>query len=100
MNEKVNQVKYTLYKKPISLDTLNIVQYLHFVGIRLLPNTIVERNYPPHIRILPAITDDRGNTYLGLSECITFYESQSQLEDILNSSIAFKELYPKYRINP
>ena len=37
---------YVLYKKPIQLETLNIVQYLHYKNISFLPNVIIEKNYP------------------------------------------------------
>lgn len=56
---------YILYKKPIQLETLNIVRYLHSHHINLLPDAVYERNYPNNVTELPSI----------LVECITFYET-------------------------
>lgn len=95
----MNETKYILYKRPISLDTLYIVQYLHFLGISLEPHTIIERQYPPHVTALPTI-DCNGILYIGLAECVAFYEIQSQIRDILSLSYEFKILYPRYTIKP
>ena len=35
---------YTLYKNPIQLETLYIVQYLHSKNMVFLPSYIIERN--------------------------------------------------------
>lgn len=48
-------ITYTLYKNPIQLDTLYIVQYLHYNKINFLPSIIIERNYPQFITDLPTI---------------------------------------------
>jgi hypothetical protein len=89
--------KYVLYKMPISLDTLYIVQYLYFHGVSIQPITIIERNYPPYITELPAI-ECEGVLYKGLEECVAFYEIESQLQDLLSLSHAFKIKYPRYTI--
>ncbi len=88
---------YILYKEPISLDTLYIVQYLYSLGIDLQPNVILEINYPPEIIQLPSIK--YGNTiYSGLNEVVKFYEECSNLSNLLQKSKEFKEKNPNYTI--
>lgn len=53
---------YILYKKPLQLDTLYIVQYLHSINITFLPHSIFERNHPPNVTNLPSILYD--NLYI------------------------------------
>jgi hypothetical protein len=89
---------YVLYKEPISLDTLYIVQYLYSLGLDFRPNVIIERNYPPEIIQLPSIR--YGNTiYSGLDQVIIFYEECSDLINLLQKSREFKEKNPNYTIN-
>ena len=38
-------VEYVLYKAPIQLETLCVVQYLYALGIDLRPTSVVERNH-------------------------------------------------------
>lgn len=88
---------YILYKKPIQLETLAIVQYLHSINIFFLPDTIIERNHPSFIKELPSIIY-KDKLYSGLEEVITLYESYSNIENLLEKAIEFKEKNPKYTI--
>lgn len=89
-------INYILYKEPVSLDTLYIVQYLHAHGIKLVPKFIIERNHG--VKVLPTIVCG-NNIYSGLQEVIGFYEQISGITDILTKSREWKELNPDYRIN-
>ncbi len=88
---------YTLYKEPISLDTLNIVQYLHAHGIKIIPKYIIERNHG--VLLLPSIRCN-DELYSGLNQVINFYETVSGIDDLLDKSIKWKEQFPNYKINP
>jgi hypothetical protein len=88
---------YVLYKNPIQLETLNIVQYLHYNNIIFLPNTIIERNYPHFITELPTIVYN-NNIYSGLTEVVSLYETISGINDLLNKANNFKIQNPKYTI--
>lgn len=92
-------MKYILYKRPISLDTLYIVQYLHSIGIEIRPYTIIERNYPKEITRLPSILDQNtGITYAGLTQVINFYETNTGIQNLLSKAKEFKENNPNYTI--
>lgn len=43
-------ISYVLYKKPIQYDTLYIVQYLHYLGINIVPTCCIERNHPEWVQ--------------------------------------------------
>lgn len=88
---------YTLYKNPIQLDTLYIVQYLYYNKIMFLPSNIIERNYPHFITNLPTIIYN-NNVYSGLTEVISLYENISGIDNILEKAIEFKKQNPKYTI--
>jgi len=79
---------YILYKNPIQLDTLSIVQYLHYKGILFLPNCIIERNYPPSVTQLPTIYY-KNQYYCGINECIELYENISGIDNILEKARKF-----------
>ena len=89
---------YTLYKNPIQLDTLYIVQYLHYKNIMFLPSIIIERNYPNFVTELPTI-NYKNKIYNGLEEVISLYETISGIDKILEKAIEFKNQNPKYTIN-
>lgn len=89
-------IEYTLYKEPISLETLHIVQYLHANGIKLLPKYIIERNHGTNI--LPTIVYG-SNVYSGLSNVIKFYENISNIDNLLIKSSEWKLNNSDYRIN-
>jgi hypothetical protein len=89
-------IKYILYKEPISLDTLCIVQYLYSNGIKILPNLIIERNHG--FTVLPTIVCD-NQIYSGLDQVIYFYEKVTGITDILTKSQEWKVKNPNYRIN-
>ncbi len=88
--------EYILYKLPIQLETLYIVQYLHANGIILLPKYIIERNHG--IVVLPTIIHN-NNTYSGLLEVVKFYENASGINDLLTKAKDWKDINPNYRIN-
>lgn len=88
---------YILYKNPIQLDTLYIVQYLHYNNIKFLPSSIIERNYPQFVTDLPTIVYN-NNVYSGLTEVISLYEKISGIDNILEKAIEWKKQNPKYTI--
>lgn len=88
---------YVLYKKPIQLETLNIVQYLHSQNINFLPNVIIEKNYPSYVTELPTILYDK-KLYIGIDICVKLYETYSGIDNLLEKANEFKKLNPKYTI--
>ena len=90
--------KYILYKQPVQLETLCVVQYLHSIGIEMLPLRCVERNHPAWARVLPSIADDRGDVHVGMAACIAYYERRSGVEGLLAKAQAFKAARPDYRV--
>lgn len=88
---------YTLYKNPIQLDTLYIVQYLHYNKIVFLPNKIIERNFPQFVTNLPTVVYDNC-IYDGLSNVISLYEKMSGIDHILEKAMEFKKQNPTYTI--
>lgn len=89
---------YILYKQPISLDTLNIVRYLHYCGLNYVPSTIIERNYPDYITMLPSVVHNNV-LYSGLDQVAIFYENLSGINNILQKALEFKDNNPTYLIN-
>lgn len=89
---------YILYKNPIQLDTLYIVQYLYYMGVNLIPKNCIERNHPSWVSELPSIETSNGERYIGLESCIAFYEKTSGINNLYSKSTLFKELNPKYCI--
>lgn len=95
-------VNYILYKHPIELDSLAIVQYMYSLGYDLRPKRIVERNHPIDVCILPCIHDLSNNKYYrGMREIICFYENCFSIKsnDLLEKALIFKKNNPDYRIN-
>lgn len=90
-------MNYILYKQPIQLETLHIVQYLHHQQITLLPTAIVERNHPPHITALPSI-QTLTELHIGLDRVVNWYEQQTGITDLLKKAIEWKNENPKYTI--
>lgn len=92
--------QYILYKKPIQYETLYIVQYLHYLGIKLEPQYCIERNHPSWITMLPSIyVSNKDEKYIGLEECIKFFEKETGIHCLLQKSIEFKKNNPEYRIH-
>lgn len=91
---------YILYKQPIACETLDMVHYLHFLGISLRPMHCIHQDYPEWVTESPAIyvpkSDER---YIGLEECAHFLEEESGVKDVLEEAMAFKQRHPQYRIN-
>lgn len=92
-------MQYTLYKNPVQLDTLSIVQYLHFCGQRVTPTCCIERNHPSWVTQLPSIETSVGDRYIGLEQCTLFYEAVSGKSNLLNEASVFKTNNPHYRIH-
>lgn len=91
--------RYTLYKKPCQYETLAIIQYLYHNDIFVLPTVIVEHNHPKHIE-LPSIYDHRANIlYQGIEECLLFFEAKTNMTNLYNESIQFKENNPSFQIH-
>lgn len=88
---------YVLYKNPIQIETLNIVQYLHYNKISFLPHTIIERSHPSFVKELPTIVYN-NKTYSGLSQVISLYEEISGISNLLEKANEFKKNNPKYTI--
>ena len=94
-------MRYILYKNPVQTETLEIVQYLYYIGkTDVLPSWCIERNYPIWVKQLPAIETDNGQKYVGLQECIKFYENQYNMPNVVFKSHNFKVSCPDYRIHP
>jgi hypothetical protein len=87
---------YVLYKRPVQLETLSIVQFLNSVGVDMRPSSVVERNHA--VGALPSIWH-AGTLHEGLDACVAFYETRSGQVDLLRRARAFKEANPAYRIN-
>lgn len=92
--------QYTLYKNPIQLDTLAMVQYLHSLGVKANLSRCIERCHPAWVTQLPTIVDDvTGEVFEGLHECERFYERISgRGPGLLLEALAFKAEHPEYRI--
>jgi hypothetical protein len=88
---------YILYKNPVQIETLNIVQYLHYNKISFLPNTIIERNHPQFVSDLPTIVYN-NKQYNGLEAVVSLYEECSGINNLLEKSYEFKKQNPKYTI--
>ena len=104
-DNKKNFDEYILYKDPVMKETLDIVQYLHFLGYpNVEPKMCIERDYPDKISIIPSIECiHSGKIYHGLSQCIEYYITKYQIpmseEEFLRTSINFKLKNPEYRIH-
>lgn len=93
-------VKYILYKSPVQLDTLAIVQYLASLDIDMSPFMIYERGYPEACIQLPSIFEvDTNLLYSGLKESILFFEKHTGISNLLDKALEFKAIHPEYRIN-
>ena len=97
--------RYTLYKNPVEIDTLAVVQYLASCGVLLCPTCCIERNHPKWAHRLPSIKcDDDGKQYVGLDECLEFFALYGTNDEspwvLLQKARKFKEDNPKFRINP
>lgn len=101
--------QYILYKNPEQLNTLHIVQYLHFVkGVTALPLFCVERNHPAWAQDLPCIYNVTTNErYVGLIECVAFFRlllweqgfPGEEHESLLKDATSWKLENPNARIS-
>jgi len=92
-------ISFILYKNPIQYDTLYIVQYLHSLNINAIPEFCIERNYPSWVSSLPSIKTENDEYYIGLNQCISFFEKNTEIENLYEKSQQFKNDYPTYRIH-
>jgi hypothetical protein len=93
-------IEYILYKNPVQMETLSIVQYLHSEGILFLPKAIFERGYPQEISKLPSIYDlTEKKLYHGIEEVIKYYEKKTKIKKLLKKANDFKVKNPDYKIN-
>ena len=92
-------VEYVLYKAPIQLETLCVVQYLYALGIDLRPTSVVERNHSVRATALPAVHEVAiDEWHVGLDACVRFYEARSGLGDLARLAARFKDEHPDFRI--
>lgn len=90
-------VKYILYKKPIEIDTLYIVQYAYNLGKDIQPECCIEREWV--VEELPSIYDkDTNSWYIGKDKVIEYYEEITGIKDITKLAYEFKKKNPNYRI--
>jgi hypothetical protein len=93
-------MNYVLYKNPVQLETLEIVQYLHSQRyVKAEPLCCIERNHPAWATKLPSIETVYGDRYVGLNECIAYYEKTYKEPDLKNKAHKFKLTNPDYRIH-
>ena len=80
---------YILFKNANQPDTRAIVAHLINSGKIYTPTVIVERNHPAWVTRLPAIfCRNTGERFLGLDECVKFWEErtgESGLADCVRS---------------
>ena len=88
-------VSYTLFKNPVQLDTLAIVQYAKACGKDVTPMLTIERNHPLSITALPAIQCG-SEQYVGIDECVRFYEIHTGIDDILQKALIWKDVNPHF----
>lgn len=92
-------VTYVLHKAPLQLDTLEIVQYLHYIGKSMSPITVCERNHPHWVSALPSIEDCNGMRFVGLDACVTFWQTHCNESNLIAKASSFKQQHPHYRIH-
>ena len=93
-------MSYILYKNPIQIDTLEIVQYLYSLGHKdAVPNCCIERNHPSWVTQLPSIETDQGMRYIGLQQSIFYYETSYKIKNLMSMAHKFKSDHPDFRIH-
>lgn len=92
---------YILYKHPVQLDTLAVVQYLHHNGhTNAAPIACIERNHPTWAAQLPSILCTKtSQMYIGKHEVVRFYESTFGVDRLIDKARAFKDICPNYKIH-
>jgi len=90
---------YILYTQPFQYETVHILRYLHFLGIGILPKHCIKEDYPEWVSSLPSIyVPKTSERYIGLDECVRFFEEESGLQGVLEESTLFNQKRPEYRI--
>ena len=93
-------MEYDLFKEPIQVETLHIVQYLYSMGIDARPLCIFERNHAAEATELPTIhARETDEWFVGLDECVRFYSRLSGIEDVVVRAAEFKSRAGEFRIS-
>ena len=81
-------------------DTLqSIVRYMYAIKIGdIRPLSIIERNMPLNIKVLPTIVFYNGYTIEGLNNIVKYYEMSTNTLNLIDKANKFMELNPNYRI--
>lgn len=94
---------FILYKVHENADCdilQSIVRYLYAIKVGdIRPISIVERNMPPNIKVLPTIVFQNGYTLEGINNIANYYEKLSNTSNLINKSVAFCQQNPDFRIN-
>ena len=78
----------------------SIVRYLYAATVTdIRPTSIIERNFPLNINVLPTIVFVNGTVLEGLDKIIKYYELVTGVSNLKEKAITFNELNPDYRIN-
>lgn len=94
---KTVPLRYILYKLPIQVDTLALVQYCFSLGYDLRPQICIERNH--QITTLPSIYDlDQQQWFYGLDQIVKYFETHTAISSLLDKALNFKKQNPDYRI--
>lgn len=87
-------MKYALCKNPVQLDTLNIVRYLHSIGVEARPSVVYERNHPAWATCLPAVLDlDTTMRHCGFDAVVRYLEDRSGVCDLALKPAVFDSDY-------
>lgn len=94
------QLLYKIHGVPDCDMLQQITKYLYAIGIDMRPNAIIERSFPKNIHQndLPIIVIN-DNTLIGLKAIVDHYEKELKIDNLINKSIEFMKLNPKYQIS-
>ncbi len=94
------QLLYKIHGLP-NCDLLQkITKYLYAIGRDMRPISIVERNFPNNINQneLPVIIIN-DCMLVGLESIVNYYEQECNIDNLINKSIEFMKLNPRYQIS-
>lgn len=94
--------QHVLFKRPVELDTLHVVQYLYSLGHDVRAEACIERNHPEWaVESLPCIETAAGERHVGLDACVRFYAACASVpaSSLVAEAVAFKQAHPEYRIS-
>jgi arsenate reductase-like glutaredoxin family protein len=89
---------YKVHGLPNCDSLQHITRYLHSNGFDMRPKTIIERNFPANITVLPTLVLEDNVFLEGLNQIINYYEQHFNINNLLLRSNTFKELNPDYKI--